>query len=300
VNPEQVTAEKVEHHLYHVGLHEKLPLLLGLLKNEGSERTLVFVNMRRTADRLCHALAANGYAAEQITGDIEQRKRLRILEDFREGRLPILVATDVINYDLPLDPEDYVHRVGRTARAGASGKAITLACEDYVEGLEPIEKLIGFKLPHDFPDESMMIPSVPIPRVPRRRAASAAPRGGTRRPAPVARQPVGLPEAENRERKRRPRRRRRSEGAGGESAEARAREPGSGVERAAPAQESTAGTDAPAGSVAGGAAAGTEGVKRRRRRRRRRGQRPDAAATGAPAATSAPNGPAADRAGAED
>ena len=313
VNPEQVTAEKVEHHLYHVGLHEKLPLLLGLLKNEGSERTLVFVNMRRTADRLCHALAANGYAAEQITGDIEQRKRLRILEDFREGRLPILVATDVasrglhiegvthvINYDLPLDPEDYVHRVGRTARAGASGKAITLACEDYVEGLEPIEKLIGFKLPHDFPDESMMIPSVPIPRVPRRRVASAAPRGGTRRPAPVARQPVGLPEAENRERKRRPRRRRRSEGAGGESAEARAREPGSGVERAAPAQESTAGTDAPAGSVAGGAAAGTEGVKRRRRRRRRRGQRPDAAATGAPAATSAPNGPAADRAGAED
>ncbi|MEW6268948.1 MAG: DEAD/DEAH box helicase, partial [Thermodesulfobacteriota bacterium] len=193
VNPEQVTAEGVEHHLYHVGKHEKLSALLGILQREGAERTLVFVNMRRTADHLCRTLAANGIAAEQITGDIEQRRRLKILEDFREGRLPILIATDVasrglhiegvthvINYDLPFDPEDYVHRVGRTARAGASGKAISLACEDYVEGLEGIEKLIGFKLPHDFPDDSLLVPYKHAPRAPRRHAEAGG-RGGERR-----------------------------------------------------------------------------------------------------------------------
>src|SRR5690606_4864250 len=169
VKPEQVTAEGVEHILYHVGLEEKIPALLGLLEREGAERTLIFCNMKRTADRICRTLEANGYPAEQITGDIDQRKRLRILEEFREGRLPILVATDVasrglhiegvthvINYDLPFDPEDYVHRVGRTARAGAQGKAISLACENYVESLEGIEQLIGSWLPREFPDESLL------------------------------------------------------------------------------------------------------------------------------------------------
>jgi ATP-dependent RNA helicase RhlB len=194
VNPEQVTAEGVEHVLYHVGKHEKLSALLGILKREGAERTLVFVNMRRTADHLCRTLAVNGIAAEQITGDIEQRKRLKILEDFREGRLPILIATDVasrglhiegvthvINYDIPFDAEDYVHRVGRTARAGATGKAISLACEDYVEGLEGIEKLIGFKLPHEFPDEGLLLDYKHAPRAPRRRPDERG-RPGERRP----------------------------------------------------------------------------------------------------------------------
>jgi ATP-dependent RNA helicase RhlB len=194
VNPEQVTAIGVEHLLYHVGKHEKIPALLGILKKEGAERTMVFVNMRRTADHICRTLAVNGYAAEQITGDIEQRKRLKILEDFRDGTLPILVATDVasrglhidgvthvINYDLPFDAEDYVHRVGRTARAGASGNAISLACEEYVEGLESIEKLIGFKLPHDFPDEEMLVPYKHAPRPPRRPRDEGPRRGGERR-----------------------------------------------------------------------------------------------------------------------
>lgn len=181
VKPEQVTAEGVKHSLYHVGVHEKIAVLLGVLKREGAERTLVFVNMRRTADHLCRTLAINGYPAEQITGDIDQRKRLRILEEFRDGKLPILVATDVasrglhienvthvINYDLPLDPEDYVHRVGRTARAGASGTAISLACEHYVESLDPIEKLIGFKIEHDFPEEGLILDYKAAPRRPRR------------------------------------------------------------------------------------------------------------------------------------
>jgi ATP-dependent RNA helicase RhlB len=116
--------------------------------------------MKRTADWLAHRLTENGNPARAITGDLVQRLRLRLVHDFKSGKLPILVATDVasrglhiddvthvINYDVPQDPEDYVHRVGRTARAGASGHAVTLACEEYVEALEQIEELVGFKLP---------------------------------------------------------------------------------------------------------------------------------------------------------
>src|SRR4029077_209743 len=150
VTPEQVTAEKVDHLVYHVSKHEKLPLLVGVLRRAGADlRVLIFVNMRRAAERLVRWLEADRFAAAAITGDVDQRRRLRILADFKEGQLPILVATDVasrglhiecvthvINYDLPLDAEDYVHRIGRTARAGASGIALSLACEEYVEGLE--------------------------------------------------------------------------------------------------------------------------------------------------------------------
>jgi len=171
VTPEQVTAEKVDHLVYHVAKHEKLALMIGLLRRAGADvRVLVFVNMRRSPERLVRWLEAHGYAAAAISGDVDQRRRLRILADFKEGRLPILVATDVasrglhiegvthvINYDLPLDAEDYVHRIGRTARAGASGIAISLACEEYVEGLEAIESYIGFKLPYEIADESMLV-----------------------------------------------------------------------------------------------------------------------------------------------
>ena len=169
VTPEQITAENVEHLVYHVGKHEKLPLMVGLLRREAEGRVLVFVNMRRSADRLVRWLEVNGIEAGAITGDVDQRKRLKILGDFKEGRLPVLVATDVasrglhiegvthvINYDLPFDAEDYVHRIGRTARAGASGKAISLACEEYVDGLEGIERFIGFKLPYEIADEHLL------------------------------------------------------------------------------------------------------------------------------------------------
>ncbi|MGH7894907.1 MAG: DEAD/DEAH box helicase, partial [Candidatus Binatia bacterium] len=169
VTPEQVTAENVEHLVYHVGLHEKMPALIGFLRRNPDARVLVFTNMRRSAERIERYLEVNGFHAAAITGDVDQRRRLRIMQDFKDGTMPILVATDVasrglhidgvthvINFDLPFDPEDYVHRIGRTARAGASGHAISLACEDYVEGLEAIEKFIGFKLPHDFPDDAML------------------------------------------------------------------------------------------------------------------------------------------------
>jgi ATP-dependent RNA helicase RhlB len=192
VTPEQVTAENVEHMVYHVALEEKMPLLVGLLRREPNARVLVFVNMRRTAERIERTLQLNGVSAAAITGDVDQRRRLRLLEDFKSGALPVLVATDVasrglhiegvthvINYDLPLDAEDYVHRIGRTARAGASGKAITLACEDYVQGLEPIEAYIGFKLPFTFPEDGELARDVRhAPR--ERRDRGRGPRGERR------------------------------------------------------------------------------------------------------------------------
>jgi len=174
VEPERVTAENIEHVLYHVGRHEKFPLLLGLLQRERPERTLMFVNTKREAEWLMQRLADNGYTAGALTGDLHQRVRLRVLRDFKAGTLPILVATDVasrglhieavthvINYDVPQDPEDYVHRIGRTARAGASGKALTLACETYVMALEAIEGLIGFRLPVVHVEDDMLVKPVP-------------------------------------------------------------------------------------------------------------------------------------------
>jgi ATP-dependent RNA helicase RhlB len=170
ITPEKVTVEQVEQVLYHVGKHEKISLLLGILKHEAPERALIFVNTRRAADMVVERLNRNGWKVEAITGDIVQKKRLRILADFKEGKLPVLVATDVasrgihvegvthvINYDLPQDAEDYVHRIGRTGRAGATGKAISLADEEYVYSLEDIEKYIGQKIPVEWADEGMYV-----------------------------------------------------------------------------------------------------------------------------------------------
>jgi len=165
--PEQVTVEKIDQLLYHASRREKFPLLLGLLKKDpGAERVLVFVNTKREAEYLADRLKDNELRAAVISGDIAQNKRMRILKDFKEGKLTFLVATDVasrgihidgvthvINYDLPQDPEDYVHRIGRTARAGAYGKAISFADEDLVFHLPDIEEYIGRKIPSRFPED---------------------------------------------------------------------------------------------------------------------------------------------------
>jgi ATP-dependent RNA helicase RhlB len=167
IEPEQVTAEKVEQILYHVGRREKFPLLLGLLKKEeAADRVLLFVNTKKEAEYLTERLQANDLKAAVISGDIPQNKRMRLLKEFKEGRLTFLVATDVasrglhidavshvINYDLPQDAADYVHRIGRTARAGAFGKAISFADEDLVFHLPEIEEYIGRKIPSAFPEE---------------------------------------------------------------------------------------------------------------------------------------------------
>ena len=160
VTPEKLTVEQIEQEIYHVGMSEKIGVLLGVLKREPNGRYLVFCNTKAAAERLDLVLNANGYATASITGDLDQKRRLKVLSRFRDGTLAILVATDVasrglhidgvthvINYDLPQDAEDYVHRIGRTARAGAGGRAISLACEEYVHSLPDIEEFIKQKIP---------------------------------------------------------------------------------------------------------------------------------------------------------
>lgn len=198
ITPEHITVEQVEQVLYHVGKHEKIPLLLGILKKEQPRRTLIFVNTRRAAEMVVERLNRNAWKAQAITGEIEQKKRLRILSEFKEGKLAILVATDVasrgihvegvthvINYDLPQDAEDYVHRIGRTGRAGASGKAVSLADEEYVYSLEEIEQFIGRKIPVDWADDSMYVREI-------RRSAEE------KRAADSARQAVPRPSGQRR------------------------------------------------------------------------------------------------------
>jgi ATP-dependent RNA helicase RhlB len=160
IEPEHVTVDLVTQELYHVGSHEKLPLLLGIFEREKPESAIIFCNQKFMTEELARRLKINGIDCEYIMGDLPQQKRLEIIERLKEGKLRILVATDVaargldiealdlvVNYDVPEDAESYVHRIGRTARAGKAGKAITLACEKFVYGLPAIEKFIGNKLP---------------------------------------------------------------------------------------------------------------------------------------------------------
>ncbi|MCI0548713.1 MAG: DEAD/DEAH box helicase [Candidatus Rokubacteria bacterium] len=184
ITPQQKTAEKAEQVLYHVGRDEKFNLLLGLLKREGGSRVLLFANTREEARRLEDRLARNGWAARALTGDVDQKRRLRILNDFKDGVLPVLVATDVasrglhiegvshvVNWDLPQDAEDYVHRIGRTARAGAAGKAISFADESTALALEPIEKFIDQKIPVEWAEDELFLSEIKPTSEERRRYA---------------------------------------------------------------------------------------------------------------------------------
>jgi len=179
---------------------------------------MIFVNTRFRAQRLVDDLRRHGFSARGLTGNVVQTKRLRVLDEFRDGKLPILVATDVasrglhiegvshvINYDLPQDSEDYVHRIGRTARVGAEGKAITLACEDYVYSLDAIQRYIGYELPTEFADDELYAEVRPRDRRPRP-PDSRRPRSPQSRPS----QPSGGDgdaKPHRRGRRRRPRRR---------------------------------------------------------------------------------------------
>ena len=204
--PDQVTVDKVTQVLYHVSKDDKIPLLLGLLGHMDPKRTMIFINTKRVAEKLSDYLRFNGLECALLTGDVPQTQRMSLLEKFKRGELPILVATDVaarglhiadvshvINYDLPQDCEDYVHRVGRTARAGASGDAISFACEEYVFSLMDIEDFIGMKIPvASFGSELLVEPKHP-PRRPRRphdgppRRGGGGGGGGRRRSAGAAR-----------------------------------------------------------------------------------------------------------------
>ena len=160
IEPEKVTVDRVRQAIFYPSNEDKMPLLVGLVREIGDVRIMIFVNMKREAERVQDYLEANGVHAAAISGDVPQNKRQRMLADFQEGRLPVLIGTDVasrglhipdveyvINYDLPHDAEDYVHRIGRTARAGASGNALSMACETYAMSLPDIENYIGSKIP---------------------------------------------------------------------------------------------------------------------------------------------------------
>jgi len=168
IEPDRVLARGITEVLYHVSSSEKFRLLLGLLEKEGGSRILIFVNRRTTAADLVRGLSANGYPTRALAGNVPQERRIKMLQDFKDGKLAILVATDVasrglhiegvshvINYDLPQDSEDYVHRIGRTGRAGAEGTAVSFACDDYVFSLDAIEKRIGRKIPVEWPPEDL-------------------------------------------------------------------------------------------------------------------------------------------------
>ncbi|MDQ2069649.1 ATP-dependent RNA helicase RhlB [Natronospira bacteriovora] len=200
VDADQVTADRVRQMVYMPASEEKVRLLVGLLRRIDPSRTMIFVNMKRTAEELVAWLKGNDYQAEVLSGDVPQRKRLSLLKQFETGELPILITTDVaarglhipdvshvINYDLPEDPEDYVHRIGRTARAGAEGDAISFACDTYAMALPDIEAYIEQQLPKEVQHDELLVELKPQAEVKRRPGGprkkgggKGGPRGGQR------------------------------------------------------------------------------------------------------------------------
>jgi ATP-dependent RNA helicase RhlB len=198
IEPAQVTAGQITEQAFYPSKEEKIPLLLGLLKAHPVGRVLIFVNTKRVAEEVEAYLKGNDYGVALLSGDVPQKKRLRLLQAFTDGELNIMVATDVaarglhipavshvINYDLPQDAEDYVHRIGRTARAGAKGDALSFACDEYVFSLPEIEQFIGHKIQvMSITSDLLIEPKPPIreQRPPRRRHGQSgnSRRGGDR------------------------------------------------------------------------------------------------------------------------
>jgi len=162
IKPEIVTVEEITQVLYHVPSEEKMTMLLGILKRENPESVIIFCNTKKQTEIIAKRLRLNGISCEFIIGDLPQAKRLKVIDDVKAGKTKILAATDVaargldidnlamvINYDVPAEAENYVHRIGRTARAGKSGRAITLASEKDVYELPAIERYIGKKVPSE-------------------------------------------------------------------------------------------------------------------------------------------------------
>ena len=176
VESDNVTADRVRQVVYFPATEEKQPLLLNLLSKLDDHRSIIFINTKAMAERLTRTLERNGYRVATLSGDVPQAKRERLLARFQKGDIEMLVATDVaarglhipavthvFNFDLPQDAEDYVHRIGRTARLGAEGDAISFACDLYAMGLPDIEAFIGQKIPTARVEPEMLV--IPPPRV---------------------------------------------------------------------------------------------------------------------------------------
>lgn len=170
IEAEHITIDEIDQVLLHVSSDEKTKLLVGILKNENPSSVIIFCNTKRSSEVIAKRLKINGIEAEYIIGDLPQSKRLAVLKSFKEGSLKCLVATDVaargidvddlqmvINYDLPSEAENYVHRIGRTARAGKSGKAYTFCSEQDVYNLPAIERYLGYTIPATMAAPEMMV-----------------------------------------------------------------------------------------------------------------------------------------------
>src|SRR5438105_4089311 len=208
IEPDKMTADRVRQIMYYPSMEEKLPLLIGLLRQAEARRTMIFVNTKRMAERLESTLKANGFNAQALSGDVPQNKRLRFLRDFHNGDLAVLIATDVasrglhipdvshvFNFDLPQHAPDYVHRIVRTARAGTDGDAISFACEEFAVSLPEIESYLGHKIP-SAPISPELLATEVIDSPPGERGYSARPhrpggphQGQGRRPPSGGRRP---------------------------------------------------------------------------------------------------------------
>ncbi|PKN49711.1 MAG: ATP-dependent RNA helicase RhlB, partial [Deltaproteobacteria bacterium HGW-Deltaproteobacteria-16] len=213
IEPEQVVTDTVEQLVYLVSSREKFPLLYNIIIRQNLERVMIFCNRKDETRHLAEKLARYDIQCAILSGDIPQHTRTKTLENFRAGKIRVLVATDVagrgihvdgvshvINYTLPHDPEDYVHRIGRTGRAGALGTSVSFADESDSFQLPDIEEFIGAKLPCIQPDPEWLStppPSRPAPK----RESSSAPRSrpggsgpGSSRPRPGGRRPPSRPQ----------------------------------------------------------------------------------------------------------
>ena len=179
IETEEVTSKAIQQSAYCPANEQKIPLLIGLLNHYQPQRSIIFVNTKRCAEQLDDTLNANDYKTAALSGDVPQDKRQSLLADFQENKITLLIATDVaarglhiadvshvINYDLPQDVEDYVHRIGRTARFGASGEAISFICEHYAYSMPDIEDFIGQKIPVKAITADLLAEVVPPPRRP--------------------------------------------------------------------------------------------------------------------------------------
>lgn len=196
IEAETRTADKIEQSIYYPANEEKIPLLLGLMKKLKPGRSIIFINTKRVAEKVYAWLEGNDYKSALLSGDVPQKKRQTLLKKFQDGEFNVLVATDVaarglhipevshvFNFDLPQSGEDYVHRIGRTARAGASGSAISFACEDYAHYIMDIEEYIDQKIGRESVTGDLLVkpePPIKMERKPRR-PRTGQPRSGGHR-----------------------------------------------------------------------------------------------------------------------
>jgi ATP-dependent RNA helicase RhlB len=193
VSPEQKTNTRISEELFYPSNEDKMPLLQTLIEEDWPEKAIIFANTKHVCEKVYDHLIADKLRVGLLTGDVPQKKRIKILEQFTDGSLDILVATDVaarglhipsvthvFNYDLPDDCQDYVHRIGRTGRAGATGHAISLACEQYVFNLPDIESYIEHELPVTKYDHDALLTDLPKPKPRQRRPRASGNRQGGR------------------------------------------------------------------------------------------------------------------------